>query len=80
MTGADESRPKVATTHETRTRVIDGGDRHWKVREEPCPTADRRSGSSLIFDAETVVRPVRTFPPDWYDWSDADLYSLCLRP
>ena len=66
-------------TNDRRTRIIEGDGLHWEVREKPWPTADRRSGSTLVFDAEMIVRCVRTFPPDWYEWSDSDLYQLSLR-
>lgn len=79
MDDADQGRLKADTRLETRTRALVADGLHWQVREERWPTTDRRTGTCLIFDAETVVRRVRNFPPDWFDWSDADLYSLCLE-
>jgi len=78
-TNADESRSKNGAIQMTPTRVIEADDLLWRVREEPWPTADRRGGTCLIFDADSVVRRVRDFPPDWYRLSGADLYSLSLR-
>ncbi len=75
-TNADESWSKNGAIQITRTRVIEADDLLWKVREEPWPTADRRGGTCLIFDADSVVRRVRIFPPDWHDLSDADLYLV----
>jgi len=65
--------------HDTRTRSFDAEGLRWEVHEMPATALDRRSGPSLIFDAGTVVRRVRNYPPDWYDWSDADLYALSLK-
>jgi hypothetical protein len=79
MNDAEPSRPKAVAIQEAQTRVIEGDDKRWRVREEPWPIADRRGGTCLIFDADTVVRRVRNFPPEWFEWSDADLYSLSLR-
>jgi len=76
--GPDPSRPRPAAIQTTPTRVLEADDLLWKVREEPWPTADRRGGTCLIFDGDSVVRRVRSFPPDWYDLTDRDLYSLSL--
>jgi hypothetical protein len=75
---AGQGRPRLALVQETRTRVIDAEGIRWRVREEPWPSVDRRSGSCLIFDGDTVVRRVRHFPPDWWTQSDTDLYALSL--
>jgi hypothetical protein len=75
---AGQFQSKAVAIQTTQTRVIEADDLVWKVRQEPWPIADRRGGTCLIFDADTVVRRVRNFPPDWYDWSETDLYSLSL--
>ena len=48
----------------------------WVVREVPAPSFDRRGGTHLVFDGELVMRRLRTFPPDWHQLSDDDLYAL----
>lgn len=62
------SSPKV------RLLVADG--LRWVVREVSAPQFDRRAGTHLVFDGELVMRRLRTFPPDWYSLSDAELYAL----
>ena len=76
MTNPGVSRSKCGAIETTQTRVIEAEDLLWKVRGEPWPTADRRGGACLIFDADSVVRRVRCFPPDWYDLPDTDLNAL----
>ena len=62
-----------------RSRTVEGGGHYWRVYEATYPGVNRGRGS-LIFDAETVVRRVRTYPADWFEASDSDLYNLSLRP
>ena len=57
-----------------RRLVADGHT--WLVREVAAPLADRRGPSSLVFDAEVVVRRVRQYPADWFKLSDEELYAL----
>jgi hypothetical protein len=68
----------TVVAQEKRTRVIEGDGIRWKVREEPWPSVDRRGGTCLIFDGDSIVRRVRKFPSNWWDKSDADLYALSL--
>jgi hypothetical protein len=75
-----ETRERTTIARDTRTRVVEGDGLRWKVREEPWPSIDRRGGTCLIFEADTVVRRVRHFSPDWYDWAEGDLYALSLGP
>jgi hypothetical protein len=78
--GVATERVAHATRRDTRTRWIDGDGLRWKVNEVEWAATDRRTGTCLIFDAETVIRRVRDFPSDWYEWSEADLYAVSLRP
>jgi len=49
------------------------------VREVPAPPFDRRVETHLLFDGELVMRRLRSFPADWYDLSDDELYALSDR-
>ena len=60
-----------------RTLVAEG--LRWIVREVPAPPFDRRGGTHLLFDGELVMRRLRSFPADWYDLSDDELYALSDR-
>jgi hypothetical protein len=80
MVDRDQRDGKTIPPHETRTRVIEGDGMRWKVREDPWPTADRRGGTCLIFECDSIIRRVRNVPPMWFDLSDIDLYSLSLGP
>ncbi|HEX4683256.1 MAG TPA: hypothetical protein VH277_11120 [Gemmatimonadaceae bacterium] len=60
------------------SRVLCANGLQWLVVERPYSAIDRRSGTCLIFDAESVVRRVRDFPAHWYTLSDDDLYALSL--
>jgi hypothetical protein len=59
-------------------RVLEVNGLRWSVREVPYPPIDRRSGTCLIFDAESVIRRVRTFPGNWATLNDTELYALSL--
>jgi hypothetical protein len=57
-----------------RQIIVDGMP--WLVYELPPSAFDRRSTNSLIFEADTTVRRVRTFPHDWRTLSDEALEEL----
>jgi hypothetical protein len=84
------SREKVADKPKDQNEIVEspGGGKvrrvsadgmRWVVREVPAPSFDRRGGTHLLFDGETVMRRVRAFPENWYDLSDGELYELCRR-
>jgi hypothetical protein len=53
------------------------GDRVlWLVYELPPTPFDRRTGPSLVFESDSAMRRVRTFPADWRTLSDELLYAL----
>ena len=54
-------------------RVVPGDDDEWSVYEFCHPTD---LCTSLIFDSVKIVRRVRTFPPNWRDLSDGELFEL----
>jgi hypothetical protein len=60
-------------------RFIGGDGREWVVEESPLPTYCRDSGACLVFHTVDAARRVRNFPPDWFDYSDTDLYRLSLH-
>ena len=62
----------------TRTFTDDLGQT-WLVTEQPFSEYDRRSGSSLIFSSELVVRRVRDYPSDWYTLTESALVALSWR-
>jgi len=65
---------------ESRTRMLLVDGLHWIVRESAYSALDRRTGTCLIFDAESVIRRVRSFPANWYTLSPEDLYAVSLGP
>lgn len=62
-----------------KVRRISADGLRWYVQEVPAPSFDRRGGTHLLFDGETVMRRVREFPVNWFDLSDEQLYELCRR-
>lgn len=51
----------------------------WLVYELPAAPFDRRSSPSLVFETESTVRRVRSYPGDWRDLSDDDLFALSWK-
>ena len=72
--------PYRADATPSRMRVLATDGMSWRVYEAAYSSTDRRTGISLIFDAELVIRRVRNFPANWYELSDEDLYALSLGP
>lgn len=65
----------VRAARETgRSLVVEGTP--WLVYEMPPHAFDRRSALSLVFEAEDVVRRVRSFPRNWRDLPDEELFAL----
>lgn len=62
---------RLAGTGAERTFVIDA--HVWTVREMVDPVT---SQPVLIFLGTGVARRVRTYPANWPELSDADLYNL----
>lgn len=48
----------------------------WLVYELPPSPYDRRTAASLIFESDAAFRRVRTFPANWRDLSDDELFAL----
>lgn len=58
-----------------RVAAPDGTD--WLVYELSGVYYDRRR--SLVFESETTIRRVRTFPDDWALLSDEELLALSWK-
>ena len=62
-----------------KVRRISAEGLRWIVQEVPAPSFDRRGGTHLLFDGESVMRRVRDFPANWAQLSDDELYELSRR-
>lgn len=58
-------------------RWIRRGEEEWLVYELLIPY-DRR-GPTLVFESESIVRRVRTYPADWRELPDDELFALSWR-
>lgn len=54
-------------------RIIQVDDQIWRVYERP--DADDRN-VTLVFESDSTIRRVRTFPRDWSRLSDEALFAL----
>ena len=66
-------------TEPSRFRRLAADGYRWVVIEVAAPAFDRRGGTHLMFDGETVMRRVRVFPANWFEMPDDALYALSLR-
>ena len=76
---SDSANRDEATTESESSPVrsfTDADGARWQVYERSLPGYDRRSGVSLIFASDSVVRRVRQFPPHWRNLSDDELALL----
>lgn len=48
----------------------------WRVYERPFPALDRRSGQSLVFESDGMIRRVRQYPPEWRGLTPDELEAL----
>lgn len=60
-------------------RTIETDDGQWRVYELESGPYDRRSGRSLIFESDGVLRRVRDYPEEWRGLSDAELMEVSWR-
>lgn len=75
----DDAHDGTTSQARDRVRVIrDGEYREWTVREVQPTVYDRRHGNSLVFINADVMRRVRSYPANWYELSDQDLYAVSL--
>ena len=62
-----------------KVRRISADGFRWIVQEVSAPAFDRRGGTHLMFDGESIMRRVREFPANWMELSDEELYALSQR-
>lgn len=62
-----------------KVRRISADGLRWIVQEVAAPAFDRRGGTHLLFDGESVMRRLREFPANWHELSDDALYELSRR-
>ena len=62
-----------------KVRRISADGLRWVVQEVQAPAFDRRGGTHLLFDGETIMRRVREFPANWHELTDDELYDLSRR-
>ena len=55
--------------------MLDTAGTFWTVCEVEY-AFDRRTGRSLVFESDGVVRRVRSYPENWYELSDRELARL----
>src|SRR5690242_1033251 len=48
----------------------------WLVYELPALPFDRRQSASLVFESDSTVRRVRTYPSNWRELADDQLLVL----
>jgi hypothetical protein len=79
MSGPSKKLAGAAEPVEAKVRSLIADGQRWFVREMPAPVFDRRGGVHLLFESDGVWRRLRTFPANWYDLPDAELYALTDR-
>lgn len=57
-------------------RKVRTDDAEWRVYELESGPYDRRSGVSLVFESDGVLRRVRDYPAGWRELSDAELMDV----
>lgn len=72
MGDAQHSEPYREARHAARRFLVEGEE--WRVYEL-APTFDRRH-PSLVFESDTSIRRVRSYPADWRTLSDDELFAL----
>ena len=75
----NDSQPLTQNAAPATVRRISADGLRWVVQEVQAPAFDRRGGTHLLFDGETIMRRVREFPKNWFDLSDEELYELSRR-
>jgi len=76
---SDDAHDGTTSQARDRVRVIrDGEYREWTVREVLPTVYDRRHGNSLVFINADVMRRVRSYPANWFELPDDELYAVSL--
>lgn len=60
-------------------RIIESGEGQWRVYQLDGGQYDRRTGPSLVFESDGVLRRVRDYPSNWRELSDAELMEVSWR-
>lgn len=68
----DDAAPLDTWAHLTRNFVADGA--LWTVRLRPSGYDRRRP--DLVFESEDVIRRVRSYPDEWHEFTDEELFAL----
>ena len=76
---AEQPNEILQSQGEGKVRRISADGVRWVIREVPAPSFDRRGGTHLVFDGESVMRRIRHFPADWHTLPDDALYELSRR-
>jgi hypothetical protein len=75
---SDSTRPDIGKAGDGVRQFTDSEGRFWEVHEERAGSFDRR-GPSLIFETDNIIRRVRNYPSDWFQWDEAHLEELSKR-
>jgi len=66
---------------DSNERLVQRGDRAWRVREVPARTVPGSRGARcLICESAEVVRRLWRYPDDWRALDDERLWALCEAP
>ena len=76
MSGFNRTNSATGNNTPSGRTFIDAEGARWVVYEQSFADYDRRSGMSLIFSSESVVRRVRNYPANWHELSDEELLAL----
>lgn len=71
---ANDDSEKAIRSSRAGGRWIRSLGEDWLVYELLMPY-DRR-GPTLVFESENIVRRVRSYPPNWRDLPDLELFAL----
>jgi hypothetical protein len=69
----DDQSARSGFTYDRRERIVVIGGVQWRVRV--VVSFDRR-GPDLVFESDSVIRRVRSFPENWHELTDEELLRL----
>jgi hypothetical protein len=78
VASAEDIGAHAVSTVESR-EFYDDQNRRWVVRELDAPVDNPGAGKSLYFAGEGVMRRVWTYPSNWSELPDAELYEVSCR-
>jgi hypothetical protein len=62
--------------------LVSNDGAEWVAREVLHDAEHGREGPAsrvLQYTVSGLIRTVRNYPPDWFDWAEADLLALVTR-